>query len=349
LADLRVSGWSGGFIAFSSFGSVSSDVGGGKVDETIGVSSSPDGFHWTAGKPLDIAGVDYWLAVAKVVEGPAGLLAIGMPGRAVCGGPTSVTSLWTSTDGNSWIKVDFAAQFGTATVWTVDAGSTGDVATGDLSDGTTQVVWLSDDGRSWQRVPLPTATFGTVEVQGGTAFAGGYVLSGAVRGDEGCGGPNYVTPSLWWSADGKAWSRVKLSGATPGTDAWMSVTRISDHSLLAVQTSYDSTTQVNSTAGWVSTDGRTWSPTSAYAAELPGNLYSNGQRSMTLIAPPSEGSEMPVVATVDDDLTVTELSQSGDVPTDLGNIGWAAALGPSGLLVVSLDGNNAWLGMPTTR
>jgi hypothetical protein len=341
--NVRLFGWSGGFVAFWP-NDQNRNLATTNVDETIDVSSSADGVRWTAGKAFDTSRFKYFVDIVKVDEGPSGLLAVGMPGRAVCGGPTSVTNLWTSADGAVWTPVDFAAQFGTATVWTMDAGSTGYVATGDLSDGTTQVVWTSADGRSWHRAPLPTATFATtVIVQGGTAFAGGYVLSGAVRGDEGCGGPRYVAPSLWWSSDAKGWTRSALTDAASGSDPWMSVTRITDRSLLAVETSWDVTAQETKTAAWVSSDGRKWNPVEP--AAVPWSLYSNGLRCLTLPRPQTLTGD-PVVGEVGDDLRVTTLAQSGDMPAGLGNIGWLAALGPSGLLVVSMDGANAWLGMP---
>lgn len=344
--DLRLFGWSRGYVAFSLFTSTPLGAGDGTIDETLDVSSSPDGLNWTPGKRLDTSSLDSPVVVAKVVEGPAGLLAVGMPVPGACGGPASVTRLWTSTDGNGWTDVDFAGQFGKSLVWTVDAGSTGYVATGDLADGTTQVMWASDDGRTWRRSPIPAATFGTVIVQGATAFSGGFVVSGAVRGDDGCGGPRYVTPSLWWSSDAKSWTRVKLTGTTSATNTWMSVTRITDRALLAVQTSTDGTAQSMTTAAWVSHDGRTWTPVSSAAAALEGNPYSDGRRCISLTRPDSATGTL-IVSAVGEDLSVTGLAQTGEIPGNIWDLTWIAALGPSGLLVVTMDGSEAWLGVPT--
>jgi hypothetical protein len=344
-SDIRVFGWSGGFVAFSAYDPESFAAVGTTVTETLNVSSSPDGVHWTAGRPLDTAGLPYGVGIDRVAEGPSGLLAVGRFYAGACGGPPSVGALWTSTDGAAWTRVNFAGQFGRGTLWTADAGSAGYVATGNLSDGTTQILWLSDDGRSWRQVRIPQATFGTVVVQGATAFAGGYVVSGAVLGDEGCGGPALLTPSLWWSADGVAWSRAKLSGATPAASVWMQVKRISDRALLALRTSFDEATQTTMTAVWVSSDGKTWNAVSTPPTEAMADLYTDGQRCVSLIAPPVTSGES-VVAAVGDDLRITDLVQSGAIPTELGVTGYMAALGPSGLLVVSRGGGNAWLGVP---
>jgi hypothetical protein len=347
-SNLSVYGWSGGFLAFNSDDPNMMGAGDPTVNETIYVSRSTDGVHWTAGQPLDTTGFQSDIAIVKVVEGPAGLLAIGTFFGVACGGPPTVQALWTSTDGLSWARVNMAAQFGTGPVWSVDAGSTGYVATGDLADGKTQVIWLSDDGMSWRRVAIPTATFGTVVVQGATAFASGYVVSGAVLGDEGCGGPRLMTPSLWWSSDGKSWSRAKLAGTTAAPDAWMKVFRISDRVVVAIQTSWDAITQVSSTAAWTSTDGKTWALLAGPPAALSAVVYTDGRRCI-FVGGPSESNHNLTLTAARDDLTTVDLTQTGEMPSDLENWHWVAALGPTGLLVVSMDGAHAWLGLPTSH
>lgn len=56
----------------------------------------------------------------------------------------------------------------------------------------------------------------------------------------------------------------------------------------------------------------------------------------------------PTVATVGDDLTVKTLSQSGDVPIYSAALSpmWLAALGPTGVVILSSDGLDLWLGVP---
>ena len=217
--DIRVSvfGWSRGYVGFRTAYDLSDTL-----QATVAVVStySADGLHWTVGRPMDVEGLpdpSEGVAVTQVLEGPSGLLAVGeaFP-PLICGGPPTVYALWTSTDGLTWTRVQPPADFASASVYTVDAGSTGYIASGTLKDGVTQAVWLSGDGRSWRQVPLTKATFGKFVVDGATDFAAGYVVSGTVVGDQGCGGgADLFTPSLWWSADGTSWTRSKLTGAAP--------------------------------------------------------------------------------------------------------------------------------------
>jgi hypothetical protein len=311
-------------------------------------TSSTDGLHWTAGRPMGVEGLTGAVEITGVVEGPSGLLAVGRYPPGICGGPATVNALWTSTDGVTWSRVKPPADFASASVYTVDAGSTGYIATGTLKDGVTQAVWLSGDGRSWRRASLPTA-FGKVVVNGATDFSAGYVISGAVLGGEGCGGAALLTPSLWWSADGKSWTRSKLTGAVPASDATMTVSRISDHALMATASEWNQTTQTTSQLVWVTTNGRTWSLVASPSSMLGSGILTNGQRGL-LVVTPTNNDGPPTIATVGDDLTVTTLSQSGEGPAaSATSVGWTSALGPIGLVIVSSDGSNLWLGVPTAR
>ena len=305
-------------------------------------SSSADGLHWTAGRTLDISGLD-GVYISAVVEGPAGLLAVGFPSGGRCG-PETVDALWASADGLTWTRVELPG-----TISTVDAGSTGYIATGTLKNGVTPAVWLSGDGKSWHLVPLPTTTSGAVVVDGAVDFAGGYVLAGKQLSDIGCGEsestPPLYTPSLWWSLDGKSWTLSKLPGALPASAVSVSFIRISDHALVAVAN--DFADQV-----WVSNDGRTWRLIASPSSTLPDHwILTDGQRGLMLVEPqllnPPSSDGPPAIATVGDDLTHTTLSQSGDIPIYSGYGGELTAFGPTGLVVLSADGSSLWLGVPT--
>jgi hypothetical protein len=196
---------------------------------------------------------------------------------------------------------------------------------------------------------LPKPTSGKVVVDGATDFAGGYVLSGAQRIDVGCGESEF-TPSLWWSADGKSWTRSKLTGAAPASDAWVTVSRISDHALMATASEWNQTTQTTSQLVWVTTTGRTWSLVASPSSMLGSGILTNGQRGLVvLIQPSSDNVGPPAIATVGDDLMVTTLSQTGDVPMVSNMTSSNCALGPTGLVILSSDGSNLWLGVPTAR
>jgi hypothetical protein len=343
--QVSVFGWSRGYVGFRS---TSDETSPETPSFTMVSTTSTDGLHWTAGRALDVKGLKDVVNITAVLEGPSGLLAVGQYGRMACGGPGTVDALWTSTDGTTWAPVQPPATFASASVYTVEAGSTGYIASGTLKDGVTQAVWLSGDGRSWRQVPLPKATFGKVVVDGATDFAAGYVVSGAVLGDEGCGGSRLLTPSLWWSANGTTWSRSKLAGAAPASDATMTVSRISDHVLMAIASEWNSNTQAMTQVVWVTTDGRTWNLVKSPSSLLSANVLTNGQRGLLFVAP-ADISGPPTIATVADDLAVATLTQTGDGPmASADSTGWApAAFGPTGVVVLSSDGLNLWLGVPT--
>jgi hypothetical protein len=285
------------------------------------------------------------VGVGYVVEGPAGLLAVA-DGISACGGPENVFGIWRSADGITWQKIDIAATFGSAGISTIEAGSAGYIATGFTGgDFPKPAVWTSADGQTWRNVNLEAATFAGIEVQNATAFAGGYVLAGSVLSPsgDGCGSQPYVTPSLWWSADGRAWSHDTAHGTKTGTTAHMDVWRISDRALLA--TEYSATDTTTTQASWTSTDGRTWKP-------LPAAQYvsmTNGQRGLIVNAPTQVSDGTIDVSAFASDLSVHQLAETGDVPDE--NV-WAdytlepsIAFGPTGLIVANAAGD-FWVGVP---
>lgn len=340
-ANSSVFGWSRGYVGFSTLAEFST----GAPVVTAVATSSEDGLHWTASRALDAAGLSD-VYITGVVEGPTGLLAVGRFPGVACGGPSTVEALWTSRDGTTWNCVKLSADFLAAAIYTVDAGSAGYIASGMLKSGTAQVVLLSADGNTWRKAPLPTATFGKVIVYGGTSFAAGYVVAGAVQGDEGCG-MTLLRPALWWSADGKAWTRATLPGAALAPNAWMNVSRLSDSALAAIATEWDDKTQISSVRAWVTRDGRTWDVAGVPAILLGQQILSNGRRAV-VVAPPIDLQGPPTIMNIDDDMAVTTLSQSGNGPvaSDTSPY-WLSALGPTGIVVLSSDGSNLWLGVPT--
>lgn len=130
----------------------------------------------------------------------------------------------------------------------------------------------------------------------------------------------------------------------------MSVRRISDAALLATESSSDGIGGPTVTASWTSTDGHNWKSIS-----VPSSLdiaralvVTNGRRGLILSNSTDESQPAPILA-FQDDLTLTELSQTGDVPDQAVMQSWAYerfALGPTGIVVVSNDGSSFWVGVP---
>jgi hypothetical protein len=154
---------------------------------------------------------------------------------------------------------------------------------------------------------------------------------------------------LWWSADAKTWTRDALSGTKSGAQVSMSVRRISDAALLATESSSDGIGGDRVTSSWTSTDGRNWKSISMPASIDMTNavIVTNGRRGLVLSNSYDETQPARIFA-FQDDLTLTELSQTGDVP-DQALLNWNTnqfALGPTGIVVVSTDGLSLWVGLP---
>jgi hypothetical protein len=360
----RVFGWSRGYVGFRSR-QESPLAPGGRSSLSITAETSPDGLRWTRRGVLALPdGYDpeelsnYPMTITDVVEGPAGLLAVGrIPVPIISGWPAA--AIWTSTDGRSWLLLDVDEAFGDQP-WAIDAGSVGYIATGWMSphEGNPQLIWTSSDGRTWHRSDLSAASLENVQTRDATAFAGGYVLAGEIYSEEGGADSFTLTPALWWSADGETWKRDTLPGSTPSIlpanvmpypdwDVTMTVHRISDHALVAVQWSEGGPSGEPSPAAWTSTDGRSWTlmpgvDLSSGNLLRPALVLSNGQRAVVLRDLYNQYGPAVVLAFADD-LSLVTLHQTGTPPTDC----WTSALGPTGLVVVDSTKHRFVVGVPT--
>jgi hypothetical protein len=367
-STFQVFGWSRGYIGFAiTPGQPTADQAAADtiVDATVVSSYSTDGVHWHAGQKLDtVAAGSYDLQVIRsVIEGPAGLLAVGWSGSC---GSEYLDSLWTSSDGIAWQPVDAKKVFGTASdfleIVHVSGGAAGYVAVAYKSAG----AWTSKDGRSWKRVPLGAGSFKNSQVNDGTAISGGFVLAGttgtrdcgaAVSMDDSTPPPVFRTASVWWSADSSSWTRISLPGAMAKSEyqsTW--VCRLNDRAMLVVD---------DSGAGrsaWASKNGRTWT-----VVNLPGDIVqpgviSDGQHNL-VVAPTlgtdSQGYPVAVLGdlglrTIDDGFAVVSMAQSGDVP-QLVYSNWyygpygMVALGPTGVVATNAGGSQLWFGSPSAK
>ena len=279
--------------------------------------------------------------IGQVAEGPAGLLAVGRYPADTCGGPPVVAGLWHSTDGTTWRAVALPRNMVRGHVETIDGGSAGYIATGKQSDQKTGGIWLSEDATSWRALALPKPPSGTLVVNGATSFAGGLVVAGAVVGPEGCGGGSSIHPTVWWSADGSSWAREPLPGASTDANASVSIRRLNDNEIVAVVQAGDTPD------AWVSTDGRTWSPVPSPATDALYATVSDGRRSI-VVTPPTDNPGQLTLQTVGDQLDVAVISQTGEGPIQTDDSSpTMEAVGPTGIVVVSVDASHLWLGVPS--
>jgi hypothetical protein len=178
-------------------------------------------------------------------------------------------------------------------------------------------------------------------VNGATSFARGLVVAGAVLGPEGCGGASSIHPAVWWSADGSSWTRESLPGASTAAGASLWIHRLNDDEIVAIS-------QVGDTPdAWISADGQTWSAVASPTIEALFGTLTDNRRSIVVVAP-SDNPGALAFKTVGDRLDVAPLPQTGDGPVQTADsIPTIEAVGPTGLVVVSVDGSHLWLGVPS--
>jgi len=351
---------------------------------TIAPWVSANGLTWKAGTKLNLGawagdfaawdaqlaqneadpeGPDYHdtctVTVSGFEEGPATLLLRAyFECAGGCGGPwfTSSEALWTSPDGRAWTALDPKAAFGVNGAGTISGGSSGFISLGELEDK--PVDWISQDGQNWTRGTLPT---GSVSLSAPVAFAGGYVFPGVVvvrKGHESLMGPgtcgwgtstidqSKYEGALWWSQDGVNWTRDSLTG-TIGFGVDMSVSRIDDHTLLAIETTWDSDGEMTGEVQWLSKDGKTWTRRNVLASTYQywGNQILEGRDHglMLDVTTSTSGEDEHLLRAIDAKLTPITVSQSGDMPWEFGV---DLAIGPTGILA-SADGQRFWIGVPT--
>jgi hypothetical protein len=333
---LSVYGWSGGYVAFAG------DAGNSSSPKkaTLQTSSSPDGVHWSAARPLSLTGLSDEIEIVGLAESPGGLVAVGEYPPGTCGGPDTFAGFWHSTDGTTWTRVQQPAAMAAAGISSLNGGPSGFIATGRRSDDTS-VIWLSADGASWHPAGLPTVSKGKIVLDGGYSVPGGLVLAGAIVGPPGCGGISEIHPAVWWSADGTAWTREALSKAPSGSDVTLWVKRLANGGLIAIEESGDGPMQA-----WLTSDGKTWQATTPASDHLPFSVITDGRHAVAPQEPEDNSGPFQVIG-VADDLAATTLTQSGATPTeDDVTPSWIFAVGPTGLVAVTPTGTSVRVGLP---
>jgi hypothetical protein len=339
--NVGVYGWSHGFVALEQTGG--DDGSGNPAPIAIRASASSDGAHWSAPRALNTSGLTGSIAIQSIVEGPHDLLAMAFHYGDTCGGPEPVVALWTSTDGAAWSRVTLPRSFRTGQVLSIVGGGAGYLATGD--DGTANArpaVWTSLNGRTWTARPLPTVSSGQLVLDGGASFDGGFVLVGAVLGEGECGGPAHIHPAAWWSADGAAWTRTTLPGASTAANTSLQVGLIARGVLMAGQSQPDGLTY----RYWTSTDGRTWTKVGDVKSDLLG--APDAARRQVWLMTPDSGNGPLTVQIVNDDGSESTIPGDGAVPAmtdDEPSV--QMAVGPTGILLLADDGSATWLGLPS--
>ncbi|MEE8492106.1 MAG: hypothetical protein V3S60_10715 [Acidimicrobiia bacterium] len=221
---------------------VGSDGGGQTESSNAVVWTSPDGIDWSRVPHNEaiFGGPAYRLGVESAHVGMTSVSA-GGPGLVAVGWDWPHAAVWTSVDGITWARVphDEAMQSASCSppsgscfdgavglfMRSVTVGGPGLVAVGfdGHPDAENAVVWTSDDGVTWSRVPHDEAIFGgpeIVQMNGVTAGGPGLVAVGGA--------------TVWTSVDGINWSRIPHNEAVFGGEVEMRSVTAGGPGLVAV-------------------------------------------------------------------------------------------------------------------
>jgi len=218
-------------------------VGSGEVGAAVWTSS--DGITWTR-VPHDDA-VFGNSGMSAVTAGGPGLVAVGDD------------HVWTSPDGITWTRVaDVGEEFNAGAVITggpglVMVGTTFSADSEGEEGSLDAIVWTSQDGITWSRVPYDEAIFGDAEMWGVTAGDSGLVAvgRGGFSGDD-------LDAVVWTSPDGITWSRVANDEAIFGGEGEQAMSSVTADGRGLVAVGWDEASGDNA-AVWTSPNGITWS------------------------------------------------------------------------------------------
>ena len=334
-------GWSRGFISFGTALATHQDNSWTAVTS---VAQSVDGVSWASSGSFTISGPndkDPFASngVVGIVEAAGGLLAYTGVSFDCSWKSHDYTPVAASSDGATWTNVTQSL----GSIQGIDGAGAGYIATGEAG------VYTSVDGLHWTKAALAGNAFARLDlVRGGGAADGGFVILGVALGSKGGGycdiGPVLLSPTLWFSGDGTAWSKLALPGALAGSDVALDFCR-------AGRLLVTNERAGGKTATWSSANGTTWnvsheafSCAAARDAADREDLITGGGREIFIL--PAEKQGPPSLMLVNDALTETTLAQSGDLP-DWNHVGPVAG-GPAGIIASSGDGT-LWLGVPVTQ
>jgi hypothetical protein len=158
---------------------------------------APSGSWTLVTAPGDLPAQSAPETLTSVTHGPAGWLAVGVPGPVVLASANGTT--WRPAAGN------IAADLGEITSVSAAAGPRGYVILGRLAvqgGGCVADVWWSADLTNWKRAHDVNGTNGSSQTLAVAALADGFVSVGSHDG----------RPAAWVTSDGTTWRTIFLSG-----------------------------------------------------------------------------------------------------------------------------------------
>jgi hypothetical protein len=214
---------------------------------------------------------------AGVAIGPRGLLAYG----GVCC-TAEERAIWESQDGIRWVRIPVGGDFDPARSWPARIIGTDDGWMAVGQDGERAAIWISADGRIWERVGPVDGELGIGLASDVAPFGAGFVAVGTV--DDAA---STHDGAIWLSDDGTSWTRsgerdpglvgpdeTELSRVLPFARGLFVVgnhgsheERVKCEQLLGVMASLDAAPPPSETARscgwgrehhWLSADGNRW-------------------------------------------------------------------------------------------
>lgn len=242
----------------SEFAAIVKASGSGLIGVGEGVWTSADGLAWSPVPDPD--GTFGNAEPTSVTVGGPGLVAVGVEG----GGTFDIGAVWTSVDGTIWSRVPHDDDvFGERragvdiTMSQVTAGGPGLVAVGkDWSNPDADaVVWTSEDGFEWTRVPHDENVFGG---------SGHQAISDVIATDSGLVAVGTERAArqqavVWTSVDGLTWTRVPRPENGDLDGGQMNSVVVVDSGLVAVGWEGWTGGPNSRPAVWTSPDGIVWS------------------------------------------------------------------------------------------
>lgn len=170
----------------------------GSADGYLAIWRQDPGGTWTlVTSPDDLPAGSTPAALTGVAHGPAGWLAVGVPGPVVLASPNGMT--WRPAAGG------IAAGLGRVSEVSAAAGPRGYIILGKLAvqgGGCVADVWWSASLTSWTRAHDVNGTTGSSQTLAVAALADGFVSVGSHNG----------RPAAWITSDGTTWRTIFLSG-----------------------------------------------------------------------------------------------------------------------------------------